>query len=80
MFLYLIHIFQFTLWEGGTRGVAFIHSKMLSKPGTVSSALIHVSDWLPTLLSAAGFANGEYVAYYLTLNADKNYYVIRNAG
>ena len=63
MFLYLC-IFQFTLWEGGTRGVAFIHSKMLSKPGTVSSALIHVSDWLPTLLSAAGFANGEYVAYF----------------
>ena len=66
MYLYLyLYTFQFTLWEGGTRGVAFIHSNMLSKPGTVSSALIHVSDWLPTLLSAAGFANGEYVAYYL---------------
>ena len=27
---------------------------MLSRPGTVSRALIHVSDWLPTLISAAG--------------------------
>merc|ERR1719330_1627122 len=43
-----------TLWEGGTRGAAFIHGSMLSIPGTVSRALIHVSDWLPTLISAAG--------------------------
>ena len=27
---------------------------MLSRPGSVSRALIHVSDWLPTLISAAG--------------------------
>ena len=45
---------QGTLWEGGTRGAAFIHGAMLSRPGTVSRALIHVSDWLPTLISAAG--------------------------
>ena len=42
------------MWEGGTRGAAFIHGSMLSRPGSVSRALIHVSDWLPTLISAAG--------------------------
>ena len=45
---------QGTLWEGGTRGAAFIHGSMLKKPGTLSRSLIHVSDWLPTLISAAG--------------------------
>jgi len=43
-----------TLWEGGTRGVSFIHGSMLLTPGSVSNALIHVTDWLPTLFSAAG--------------------------
>ena len=48
-----------TLWEGGTRGAAFIHGSMLSSPGSSSSALIHVTDWLPTILSAAGAASGQ---------------------
>ena len=43
-----------TLWEGGTRGAAFIQGEMLRSPGSSSSALIHVTDWLPTILSAAG--------------------------
>ena len=47
-------ILQGTLWEGGTRGAAFIHGSMLKRPGTLSRSLIHVSDWLPTLISAAG--------------------------
>ena len=42
------------MWEGGTRGAAFINGPMLKRPGTLSRALIHVSDWLPTLISAAG--------------------------
>ena len=45
---------QNTLWEGGTRAAAFIHGSLLSRPGTVSRALVHVTDWLPTLVSAAG--------------------------
>ncbi|XP_052129485.1 arylsulfatase I-like [Frankliniella occidentalis] len=41
-------------WEGGVRGVAALWSPRLAAPGRVSNALLHVSDWLPTLLSAAG--------------------------
>lgn len=43
-----------TLWEGGVRGTALIHSQSLlplTKPVNFTS-LMHVSDWLPTILSA----------------------------
>ena len=46
-----------TLWEGGTRGPAFIHGSMLQDRGRISHGLIHVTDWLPTLLSAVGGSN-----------------------
>lgn len=41
-------------WEGGIRGVAAIWSPLLNKTQRVSNQLIHISDWLPTFLSAAG--------------------------
>ncbi|XP_078047893.1 arylsulfatase B [Augochlora pura] len=44
-----------TLWEGGVRGVGLIwSSRWLHNHGVVSSSPFHVTDWLPTLLSAAG--------------------------
>ena len=43
-----------TLWEGALRVPAFIHSPLLPKSGVVSNQLIHVTDWLPTLMRAAG--------------------------
>jgi arylsulfatase A-like enzyme len=50
--------FQFqvkgTPWEGGSRTVALMWSKALQKKKRVSNQLMHISDWLPTLYSAAG--------------------------
>ncbi|KAH8030610.1 hypothetical protein HPB51_010441 [Rhipicephalus microplus] len=40
-------------WEGGVRGIALVWSPMIRQP-RVSRQLMHVSDWLPTLYSAAG--------------------------
>ncbi|XP_042144452.1 arylsulfatase B-like [Ixodes scapularis] len=43
-----------TLYEGGVRGTAFLWSRRLKNTKRVSNQLMHISDWLPTLYSAAG--------------------------
>ncbi|XP_076252531.1 arylsulfatase B-like [Rhynchophorus ferrugineus] len=46
-------------WEGGMRNIAAIWSPLIKKPQRVSNNLMHISDWLPTLLSAAGLGTSE---------------------
>ena len=43
-----------TLWEGGVHGAAFLWSPLINKPKRISKQLMHITDWLPTLYSAAG--------------------------
>ncbi|XP_060800557.1 arylsulfatase I [Amyelois transitella] len=43
-----------TLWEGGVRGAGLVFSPLIHKRSRAATQLMHISDWLPTLYSAAG--------------------------
>ncbi|XP_070557098.1 arylsulfatase B-like [Ptychodera flava] len=43
-----------TLWEGGTRGVAFVRGNLVEKTGYVNNEMIHAVDWFPSLLELVG--------------------------
>ena len=47
-----------TIFEGGTRTVSFIHSPRYITP-RVEQGMFHVTDWFPTLLSAAGLEHDD---------------------
>nr|XP_018918144.1 PREDICTED: arylsulfatase B-like [Bemisia tabaci] len=42
-----------TLWNGGVRSASFIWSPRLQQSPRVCNQLMHITDWLPTLISAA---------------------------
>ncbi|XP_046368365.2 arylsulfatase B-like [Haliotis rufescens] len=49
-----------TLWEGGTKGTAFIYSKtLLKKTGYLNTGMMHAVDWYPTLVELAGGENTD---------------------
>ncbi|XP_060530533.1 arylsulfatase I-like isoform X2 [Cylas formicarius] len=43
-----------SLWEGGVRGAAAIFSPLIKGKSRVSYHMMHLTDWLPTLVDAAG--------------------------
>ncbi|XP_057307958.1 arylsulfatase J-like [Hydractinia symbiolongicarpus] len=44
-----------TVYEGGVKAAACVYSKLFKTPGQVSRDMMHATDWLPTLLSVAGY-------------------------
>ncbi|XP_046733770.1 arylsulfatase B-like [Diprion similis] len=45
---------KFSMFDGGVRGVGCIYSPLIANSSRVSNELMHITDWMPTLYSAAG--------------------------
>ena len=43
-----------TYFNGGIRGAAFVTSPLLSQTGVEYTGLLHLSDWMATLVNPAG--------------------------
>lgn len=54
-----------SLFEGGVRGVAVVWSPYLKRNECVTEELFHISDWLPTFISAAGIYIFTVYMYHL---------------
>lgn len=60
MFVFFNHIIFLILkekgtpWEGAIRTVSFLWSPLIRDKPRVFHDLMHITDWLPTLYSAAG--------------------------
>ena len=64
-----------SLWEGGLRGVGFVHGKMLQKTGVKCKELLHVTDWYPTLLYLAGRCINRFEPFFLTISHISHIYI-----
>jgi len=42
------------VYEGGVRGVGFVHSPLIENPGVESQRLMYITDWMATLMHVAG--------------------------
>ena len=43
-----------TYFEGGIRGVGFVHGNKIEVPGRECHEFMHVSDWFSTIIHVAG--------------------------
>ncbi|KAJ8969203.1 hypothetical protein NQ314_001874 [Rhamnusium bicolor] len=64
-----------TLWEGGVRGAALIWSPLIEQSTRVANQTMHISDWLPTLVEAAGGTtyDGTWDNWYGPAGREYNY-------
>jgi arylsulfatase A-like enzyme len=54
MMMMMIMMMMPQVWEGGTRTLALVSGYGVGFPGSIRVGLMHVADWVPTLLEAAG--------------------------
>ena len=52
-------------WDGGLRGVSFAHGPGIV-PGKRVDGLTHAIDWLPTIISFAGYGNFDIILVHLS--------------